>query len=618
MNILNNRETMASLVLTNACIAFAILSGFSPANSRPILNIVATTLGMASLYPIYLLLQKPRRYRLSKETQGENVFFIIKMKGFLWWYNAKNADGKIIAFKTTDEAKEYVKENVVLPSITNKMKKKATKHSSEVVFDSKDQQYEEDSPEEKEKDDKKKNNHKVNLQKDPHTSSDNEKEMDKDKERDNKKRKVPPTDNNATLAAMQNMVKKQNEGGEETTDEQAETENNFSDDDSDPSETTSVSSEESTTDGDVTDQQSDANPQKPGEDDDINRQIFNVLDQLDDIDKNHKPKEDKKKDVPKGDDANTNEISNASDVSKPSIDTSSDTKPSPGDGTNADTKPNTDDGPSSNEDSKPEWKRQVESLNPVHGIGAEMLTDTLDKLNKSRELRKLKTEGNQKSNISNNSNRYAPSVTNNETVPQKRQSPDNNADGGIPTKKPRSLKSSMDERQLKSRIKQSTIFDLPDYVEDKSDKQVTPPASEEDTPPQPHEEQPSIPPANDNTAPPAADEEPVSSGGQKIVKKLEVENTEEEQQKQVQNTAAYQTPETYPKNEADEVFTNGSENQTKEPEKINTQPNDTSDFTEYVDGMEDFGYQENDNEDYQQTAKYSPANNTDDYDELDI
>ena len=135
-DIIKGNEIKTTLALTNGCIAFAVLSAYSPESSRPMLVIAATALGIAALYPLYLLMQKPRRYRITKVTEGYETVYIIRYKGFLWWYNATRSNGKTIAFKSMDEAMQYIRENVVMDMINRKTRQKNIKRESTVVYDS--------------------------------------------------------------------------------------------------------------------------------------------------------------------------------------------------------------------------------------------------------------------------------------------------------------------------------------------------------------------------------------------------------------------------------------------------------------------------------------------------
>lgn len=137
-NNFSGNEAITTLVLANVSIAFTVLSEYSPNNSRPYLILVATALGLIALYPLFLLLQKPRRYKISKESEGENTSYHIKYKGYLWWYPAKNLNGKPVTFKSMDEVLVFVRENLVTALINQKIKRKQSKREVEVIFDSKD------------------------------------------------------------------------------------------------------------------------------------------------------------------------------------------------------------------------------------------------------------------------------------------------------------------------------------------------------------------------------------------------------------------------------------------------------------------------------------------------
>ena len=136
-NILLGEEEKTTLVLVNACVAFALLAAYSPETSRPYLLATATALGLFSLYPIYLILQRPRRFMVARETEGDKSVFVLRYKGYLWWYDAKDRKGNAIVFKTLEEAQTYIRENVVTALISDRMRRKSLKREIEVIMDSK-------------------------------------------------------------------------------------------------------------------------------------------------------------------------------------------------------------------------------------------------------------------------------------------------------------------------------------------------------------------------------------------------------------------------------------------------------------------------------------------------
>ena len=101
-NIFKQNEIRATFALAIVSIAFAELSARSPESSRPVLVIIATALGMAAMYPLFLLLQRPRRYRITKVTEGYETVYIIRYKGYLWWYSATLSNGRITMDVLTD------------------------------------------------------------------------------------------------------------------------------------------------------------------------------------------------------------------------------------------------------------------------------------------------------------------------------------------------------------------------------------------------------------------------------------------------------------------------------------------------------------------------------------
>ena len=136
-NILLGEEEKTTLVLVNACVAFALLAAYSPETSRPYLLAAATALGLFSLYPLYLILQRPRRFMVARETEGDKSVFVLRYKGYLWWYDAKDRKGNAIFFNTLEDAQTYIRENVVTALISDRMRRKSLKREIEVIMDSK-------------------------------------------------------------------------------------------------------------------------------------------------------------------------------------------------------------------------------------------------------------------------------------------------------------------------------------------------------------------------------------------------------------------------------------------------------------------------------------------------
>ena len=145
-NILKGNEEKATLVLANVCIAFVVLATYSPETSRLYLMITATALGLLSLYPLFLILQRPRRFMVARETEGDKSVFILRYKGFLWWYNATDRKGEDVVFNTMDEAQRYIRENVVTVLISDRMRRKSFKKEYEVILDSKKMAANTDAP----------------------------------------------------------------------------------------------------------------------------------------------------------------------------------------------------------------------------------------------------------------------------------------------------------------------------------------------------------------------------------------------------------------------------------------------------------------------------------------
>ena len=145
-NILLGEEEKTTLVLVNACVAFALLAAYSPETSRPYLLATATALGLFSLYPIYLILQRPRRFMVARETEGDKSVFVLRYKGYLWWYDAKDRKGNAIFFNTLEDAQTYIRENVVTALISDRMRRKSLKREIEVIMDSKNMNQDTEAP----------------------------------------------------------------------------------------------------------------------------------------------------------------------------------------------------------------------------------------------------------------------------------------------------------------------------------------------------------------------------------------------------------------------------------------------------------------------------------------
>ena len=145
-NILLGEEEKTTLVLVNACVAFALLAAYSPETSRPYLLATATALGLFSLYPIYFILQRPRRFMVARETEGDKSVFVLRYKGYLWWYDAKDRKGNAIVFNTLEDAQTYIRENVVTALISDRMRRKSLKREIEVIMDSKKMNQDTEAP----------------------------------------------------------------------------------------------------------------------------------------------------------------------------------------------------------------------------------------------------------------------------------------------------------------------------------------------------------------------------------------------------------------------------------------------------------------------------------------
>ena len=145
-NILLGEEEKTTLVLVNTCVAFALLAAYSPETSRPYLLATATALGLFSLYPIYFILQRPRRFMVARETEGDKSVFVLRYKGYLWWYDAKDRKGNAIFFNTLEDAQTYIRENVVTALISDRMRRKSLKREIEVIMDSKKMNQDTEAP----------------------------------------------------------------------------------------------------------------------------------------------------------------------------------------------------------------------------------------------------------------------------------------------------------------------------------------------------------------------------------------------------------------------------------------------------------------------------------------
>ena len=137
---IRGNEALVALVLVNACAAFAALSAYGPENTRPFIIMVATLMGMGAFYPIYKLLQQPQRYVIRKEKAGDLESYVVRYKGYLWWYDGKDTNGHRLAFKSKEEALEYVRKNVITRLINEKIRQqrqqlKKAKKEYETILD---------------------------------------------------------------------------------------------------------------------------------------------------------------------------------------------------------------------------------------------------------------------------------------------------------------------------------------------------------------------------------------------------------------------------------------------------------------------------------------------------
>ena len=137
---IRGNEAFVALVLVNACAAFAVLSAYGPENTRPFIIMVATLMGMGAFYPIYKLLQQPQRYVIRKEKAGDLESYVVRYKGYLWWYDGKDLNGHRLAFKSKEEALEYVRKNVITRLINEKIRQqrqqlKKAKKEYETILD---------------------------------------------------------------------------------------------------------------------------------------------------------------------------------------------------------------------------------------------------------------------------------------------------------------------------------------------------------------------------------------------------------------------------------------------------------------------------------------------------
>ncbi len=233
-NIRGNEATVA-LVLINACAAFAILATYGPDNTRPTVLMVATLMGMGSLYPIFRLLQRPIRYKIVKEKTENKETYVLRYKGYLWWYDGKDKNGNRLTFQNINEAFNFIRSNITTMLINERIRRKQkqkAKKEYETVLDSQS-----DAP--------------ANLQNEMtaagNAESENKQDItDKEDEKRNESataQQEMPKDNNASLdlfkkqiaSTNQNLSKKEAENQNPTgNDDESEGENEEEEEDEKP------------------------------------------------------------------------------------------------------------------------------------------------------------------------------------------------------------------------------------------------------------------------------------------------------------------------------------------------------------------------------------------------
>ena len=219
---IRGNEALVALVLVNACAAFAVLSAYGPENTRPFIIMVATLMGMAAFYPIYKLLHQPQRYVIRKEKAGDLESYIIRYKGYLWWYDGKDINGHRLAFKSKEEALEYVRKNVITRLINERIRqqrqqqKKAKKEYETILdpiaenldVDTLLDMADADSPTEQPKN--------------PHNGKDNQQETEHDTP---KKREPLVIDNKSSLEMLEKQIQSTNANQQERNDTEDNKEN---------------------------------------------------------------------------------------------------------------------------------------------------------------------------------------------------------------------------------------------------------------------------------------------------------------------------------------------------------------------------------------------------------
>lgn len=494
---IKGNETTVALVLINACAAFAILSACGPGNTKPYLLLVATLMGMGSFYPIFRLLQRPIRYKIRKETDGTQELYVLRYKGYLWWYDGTDKDGKRLEFPNMEKAIEFVRSNVITMLINQKMwqKQRKIKKEYETVLDS-SYIFNENNENENE-----------TITDDNNPASEDTTISEAQEENiDEEEKQKHVIDNNASVEMLKKNIQLTKEKSNETDSDEKEQEEEIDDDDDDEEEKDEKDEkdEKEMNGGENTSNGTDNGHDVPADTKhDLHpaeelTQVFDQFD-LDEKPKNKKPK-------------NNNEGERDNQPPQPQQENTNVSQ------TNAQGASEQDDGENKNDESN---ALRLSNENPIQRFGPESVTDMISKLF-SHDKKKAEKE-------------------------KARQQDRDNGDAesnAIP--KSKRNKKTYDDGLLEARKKSMTS-------------------------PKPATEQ-----AEDGQ-PPNADK--TSSGGHKVVKKLEV-NKPLEEKRDAPNVVFFEPPTT---KSPQEDFQQGSEKTNKEPNDNTTNNPPNNDETDFWD-----------------------------------
>lgn len=526
-NIRGNEATVA-LVLINACAAFAILAAYGPDNTRPTVLMVATLMGMGALYPIFRLLQRPIRYKIVKEKTEDKETYVLRYKGYLWWYDGKDKNGNRLTFQNINEAFNFIRSNITTMLINERIRRKQrqkAKKEYETVLDSQSDAL-------------------ANLQNEMTAAGNAESENKQDiTDKEDEKRSESataqqemPKDNNASLDLFKKQVASTNQN---LSEKEAENQNPTGNDDESEGKNEEEEEDEKPL-GEITGDQTPNSPQDqkihPAEE--LSR-TFNAFD----LEKK-----------PKGNHKNNNHADAPKTDENPQTHEDSKTTESPQTQPPDNGDENAQRGtaqPTRQNDGQPESDTQggqkeeptpltLSNENPIQRFGPKMVTDVISQYLFHNQKRKEREEKSKPQGDMDGEKNKTPTVHDDqETVSNSHDSRQGEIQQIVPKNKRR--KKSTDDGWV-GKMKQKTIFEELQQRESEMQKEME---------------------KEGDSQPPEA--ETPSSGGQKVAKRLE-DVPPPKQEKTPANAPNVEPPKT---DDLQQVFTPGSETNTKGPNDNN-------------------------------------------------